>query len=351
MKISLEDVSEKVKTEALKIGFSSCNITAPIISEKAKNDFQKFLDDNYYGQMSWLKKRVKFRLNPKSLWKEVRSVIVLGESYMVDADVLQNLKKATKGNISIYARGDDYHKVLKKRLKKLANVLVSNFSCDVKVFVDTAPILEKVLANQSGIGWKGKHTNILSRQLGNWFFLGLIFTNLEMKFDTREKNHCGSCKACIDICPTNAFLKPYQLDARKCISYLTIEHKGPIDHSLREKMGNRIYGCDDCLAVCPWNKFAKKSLELRYVARSHLKSPNLKDLILLDDRRFREKFSGSPIRRIGRESFVRNVLYAAGNSRDPTLVPIIEQLIKKKKDSDTVIEAAIWARDQLTNEN
>ena len=349
MKISLEEISQKVKTEASKAGFSSCNITAPLISQKAKSDFLKFLDENYNGQMAWLKKRVELRLSPKSLWKEVKSVIVLGESYMVNADVLQNLEKPNKGNISVYARGDDYHKVVKKRLKKLANVLVSNFSCDVKVFVDTAPILEKVLANQSGIGWTGKHTNILSRHLGNWFFIGLIFTNLEMKFDRREINHCGSCRACIDICPTEAFLKPYQLDARKCISYLTIEHKGPIDINLRKKMGNRIYGCDDCLAVCPWNKFAKKSLEIRYVARGNLKSPNLKDLILLDDASFREKFSGSPIKRIGRESFVRNALYAAGNSKDQTLLPIVEQLIKKKDDSNTITEAATWAKGQLKN--
>ncbi len=321
-----------------------------MISGRAKSDFQKFLDENYYGQMSWLKKRVEFRLNPKSLWKDVKSVIVLGESYMVDADVMKNLEKPNRGNISIYSRGDDYHKVVKKRLKKLANSLVSKFSCDVKVFVDTAPILEKVLANQSGIGWKGKHTNILSRQLGNWFFLGLIFTNLRMKFDKREKNHCGSCKACIDICPTDAFLKPYQLDAKKCISYLTIEHKGPIDLRLREKLGNRIYGCDDCLAVCPWNKFAKKSLELRYAARKDLKSPNLRDLILLDEVSFREKFSGSSIKRIGRESFVRNVLYAIGNSNDQSLVPIVEKLINKRNEGYTVTEAAIWARDKLKNE-
>lgn len=349
MKNDVENMSEKVKRDALGLGFNSCHITAPEISQRAKADFRGFLKENYYGQMDWLNQRVHLRLEPKLMWNNVKSVIVLSESYMLTDDVLGNLTKPKKGNISIYARGDDYHKVVKKRLKKLASKLVSDFSCQVKVFVDTAPILEKVLASQSGLGWTGKHTNILSRELGNWFFIGLIFTDLSLSFDLREKDHCGKCSLCIDSCPTDAFLEPYKLDARKCISYLTIEHDGPIEVELRKKLGNRIYGCDDCLAVCPWNKFAKKSAEIRYLTKSGFDSPNLSDLIILDDAKFRNKFSGSPVKRIGRNRFVRNVLYAVGNSKDQSFLPKINKILDKKDENSTVHEAAAWAKESIVN--
>ena len=341
--------SNWIKREALRIGFSSCSITEPSISKNAKNDFKSFLSKNYFGQMNWMNERVHFRLEPKLLWKEVKSVVVLSETYLHDKNVLENLDKKNKGNISIYARGDDYHKVMKKRLKKLAQTFVSDLSCQVKVFVDTAPVLEKVLARQSGLGWTGKHTNLVSRDLGNWFFIGLIFTDLNLNFDKAEDDHCGNCRACVDSCPTNAFTEPYRLDARKCISYLTIEHKGPIELSLRGKLGNRIYGCDDCLAACPWNKFAKKSSEIRYSARQDFESPDLHQLVLLDDASFREKFSGSPVKRIGRDRFLRNVLYAIGNSKMKSFLPVIEKVLVKEEQNPTIFEAALWAKGSIIN--
>ena len=299
--------------------------------------------------MNWINERVELRLQPKLVWKNAKSVILLSDSYLKSENTLMNLEKPEKGNISIYARGDDYHNVVKKKLKKLARTIVTDFSCQVKVFVDTAPILEKVLARQSGLGWTGKHTNLVSRDLGNWFFIGVIFTDIELNFDKAEKDHCGKCTSCLRICPTNAFPEPYRLDARKCISYLTIEHKGPIDKPLREKLGNRIYGCDDCLAVCPWNKFAKEASEIRYAARSEFESPDLSDLVLLDDTSFRSKFSGSPIKRIGRDRFVRNVLYAIGNSKIKSFIPVIEKILEKNEEDPTVLEAAVWAKDSIIN--
>ncbi len=345
----IQKKSDQIKNEALRLGFSSCKITDPKISSIAKNDFKSFLNKNYFGQMNWINERVELRLQPKLVWKDAQSVIVLSESYLKSENALMNLEKPEKGNISIYARGDDYHKVVKKRLKKLAHTIVSDFSCQVKVFVDTAPILEKVLARQSGLGWTGKHTNLVSRDLGNWFFIGIIFTDMELNFDRIEEDYCGKCTACLRICPTNAFPEPYRLDARKCISYLTIEHRGPIDKSLREKLGNRIYGCDDCLAVCPWNKFAKESSEIRYAARRELDSPDLCDLVLLDDTSFRRKFSGSPIKRIGRDRFVRNVLYAIGNSKIKSFIPVIEKVLEKNEEDPTVFEAAVWAKESILN--
>ena len=283
--------------------------------------------------------------DPRVLWPEVRSVIMLAERYTPEEDPLATLDQRDRATISVYARQRDYHDLVKKRLKRVARWLIAEAGGAVKVFVDTAPVAEKPLAQAAGLGWQGKHTNLLSRDLGNWFFLGAIFTTLEIDPDPAEIDHCGSCRACLDICPTDAFPAPYQLDARRCISYLTIEHKGPVDEELRALMGNRIYGCDDCLAVCPWNKFAADAREVKYAAREDLKAPNLAELAQLDDAGFRALFSGSPIKRIGRDRFVRNVLYAIGNSRSDRLLPVAENLVH---DHDpTVADAARWAVERL----
>ena len=272
---------------------------------------------------------------------------MLAEPYTPDHDPLDDLQHSERGVISVYARGRDYHDVVKKRLKRVARWLVAEAGCEVKVFVDTAPVAEKPLAAAAGLGWQGKHTNLVSRSLGNWFFLGAIFTTADLAPDIAESDHCGSCRKCLDICPTDAFPAPYQLDARRCISYLTIEHKGPVDVALRPGLGNRIYGCDDCLAVCPWNKFAVTARDQRYAARGDLDGPNLKELAMLDDAGFRAKFSGSPIKRTGRDRFVRNVAYAIGNSGRPELIPSAQALTD---DSDPVVaEAARWAAERLHN--
>lgn len=291
--------------------------------------------------MSWLENRVEWRGDPSALWPEARSVIMLAEPYTPDDDPLEDLKRMDRGVVSVYARNKDYHDVVKKRLKRVARWLVSETGCEVKVFVDTAPVPEKALGQAAGLGWQGKHTNLLSRDLGNWFFLGAIFTTEHLTPDEAEVDHCGSCRRCLDVCPTDAFPVPYQLDARLCISYLTIEHIGPIDEDLRPKLGNRIYGCDDCLAVCPWNKFAETARDYRYAAREDLSAPPLAELAALDDPDFRTFFSGSPIKRIGRDRFVRNVLYAIGNSQDPGLVGSARQRLTDP--CPTVRDAAHWA--------
>ena len=280
-------------------------------------------------------------LSPAALWPQARSVIMLGESYTPNADPLAGLETPDRGVISVYARNRDYHDLVKKRLKRLARWLIAEGGGEVKVFVDTAPVPEKALGQAAGLGWQGKHTNLVSRDLGNWFFIGSVFTTLDLEPDTPEIDHCGSCRACLDACPTDAFPAPYQLDARRCISYLTIEHKGPVDEELRAKMGNRIYGCDDCLAACPWNKFAVEARELRYSARPDLIEPPLAELAQLDDAGFRARFSGSPIKRIGRDRFVRNVLYAIGNSGDPALRAAAQALVDDPDPS--VADAARWA--------
>jgi len=339
--ISSEDIENEIKFRADQLGFSDARITLPDSIPKAKKRLNDFLLNGYHGQMDWLERRKLWRSDPKSLWPEVQSIIMLGESYTPEHDAMQGLKRTDRGNISVYAHGNDYHILLKKRLKKYGSWLVKTTGAEIKVFVDTAPVMEKPLAQAAGLGWQGKHTNLVSRKLGNWFFIGAIFTNLKLKPDKMEVDHCGACTNCLDICPTDAFIKPYKMDARKCISYLTIEHKGPVDLELRDKMGNRIYGCDDCLAVCPWNKFAKKARDLRYYSKSDLNLQRLDYLALLTDKQFREKFSGSPIKRIGRNSFVRNVLYAIGNSGDKKLVNIANRLLN---DSDfSVRDAAGWA--------
>jgi epoxyqueuosine reductase len=293
--------------------------------------------------MAWMEDRMEWRGNPAALWPEARSVIMLAESYAPEHDPTAVLEQPEKAAVSVYAHGRDYHDVVKKRLKRLARWLIEQETCEVKVFVDTAPVPEKALGQAAGLGWQGKHTNLLSREWGNWAFLGAIFTTLELPADSAEVDHCGSCRSCLDACPTDAFPAPYRLDARRCISYLTIEHKGPIDLELREKLGNRIYGCDDCLAACPWNKFAVAASDMRY--HGGVGAPDLSELATLDDKAFRARFSGSPIKRIGRNRFVRNVLYAIGNSGAARLSPAAQTLVG---DPDpTISDAARWAVTRL----
>ena len=302
-----------------------------------------FLGDGRHGQMAWMDERVAWRGSAQALWPEARSVIMLAEPYTPNYNPLDVLKNRDLAAISAYAQGRDYHDLVKRRLKRLGGWIVGQTAAEIKVFVDTAPVMEKPLAEAAGLGWQGKHTNLLARDLGNWFFLGAIFTTLDLPKDPPEVSHCGSCTACLDICPTHAFPAPYQLDARRCISYLTIEHRGPIAIELREKMGNRIYGCDDCLAVCPWNKYAQSVHDIGYDVR--VGAPPLRELALLDDVAFRSRFSGSPIKRIGRDRFLRNVLYAIGNSGEKNLQSALPAHFK---DPDpTIVDAARWAMGRL----
>src|SRR5438105_12250983 len=295
--------------------------------------------------MAWLAGTAERRTDPGVLWPEARSVIMLGMNYGPDDDPLKILAQGDRGAISVYAQGDDYHDLIKSRLKAIARWLIVNAGGDVKVFVDTAAVMEKPLAASAGLGWQGKHTNLVSRQHGSWLFLGAIFTTLELPPDAAEIDHCGSCRACLDVCPTNAFPAPYRLDARRCISYLTIEHKGPIPRELRTLMGNRIYGCDDCLAVCPWNKFAVAGREVKLAAREVLRAPPLAELVRLDDAAFRTLFAKSAVKRVGRARFVRNVLIAIGNAGDASLAAEAERLLDDA--SPLVRGAAIWALGRL----
>lgn len=341
-------ISDAIKAQALIEGFAEARITTPSSVPQVAERLAAFLEAGHHGQMGWMADRAAWRGNPAALWPEARSVIMLAEPYSPTEDPLQTLSQPKKATVSVYARNRDYHDLVKKRLKRLARWLIAETdpSVEVKVFVDTAPVPEKPLAEAAGLGWQGKHTNLVSRRLGNWIFLGAIFTTLKLPVDPPEQDHCGSCRACLDVCPTNAFPAPYQLDARRCISYLTIEHKGPIEPDLRAAMGNHIYGCDDCLAACPWNKFAATATEIRYAARDDLIAPDLKDLVGLDDTAFRTKFSGSPIKRIGRDRFVRNVLYAMGNSGSTSLKAAAQDLCD---DPDpTVADAAQWAVARLS---
>lgn len=336
-----DDLKSRLIAQARAEGFDLTRICRPDAVPEVPARLAAFLAHGYHGQMGWLADRAAWRGDPAALWPEARSVIVLGESYTPEEDPLAGLALPDRGVISVYARNRDYHDLVKKRLKRLARWLIAEGGGEVKVFVDTAPVPEKPLGQAAGLGWQGKHTNLVSRDLGSWFFIGSVFTTLALEPDAPETDHCGSCRACLDACPTDAFPAPYRLDARRCISYLTIEHKGPVDEELRAKMGNRIYGCDDCLAACPWNKFAVAARELRYHARPDLVDPPLAELAALDDAGFRARFSGSPIKRIGRDRFVRNVLYAIGNSRDAALRPAAQALVD---DPDaTVAEAARWA--------
>ena len=330
-----------LRAQALEVGFAAMGVCRPDAIPDAPARLARFLELDRHGQMAWMAERTAWRGNPAALWPDARSVIMLAEAYTPDHDPLAVLQRRDRAAISVYAQNRDYHDIVKKRLKRLGRWLLARAGGEIKVFVDTAPVMEKPLAQAAGLGWQGKHTNLLSRDLGNWVFLGAVFTTLELPADAPETERCGSCTACLDICPTRAFPAPFQLDARRCISYLTIEHHGPVDVALRPLMGNRIYGCDDCLAVCPWNKFARTASEARYAARDDLRAPALAELAALDDAGFRARFSGSPIKRIGRDRFVRNVLYAIGNSGDPGLRPAAAALTV---DPDaTVADAARWA--------
>lgn len=295
--------------------------------------------------MGWLEANADRRSDPRAMWPEARTAVVVGLNYGPERDPLEGLSDKTGGNISVYARGRDYHDLIKKRLKALAREIVAHHGGAVKVFVDTAPLMEKPLAMRAGIGWQGKHTNLVSRELGSWLFLGSVLTTLEIAPDAPETDHCGQCRRCHDACPTNAFPSPYKLDARRCISYLTIEHKGHIAREFRAPMGNRIYGCDDCLAVCPWNKFASATGEAGFATRPGLEAPRLADLARLDDAAFRALFAGSPIKRIGRDRFVRNVTIALGNSGDPSAIAVVEALLG---DASPLVRAmAVWAFGRL----
>jgi epoxyqueuosine reductase len=344
-KLSPADLKNALAREAATLGFDCLGVTDPGVLGKAGEHFRKFLDAGAHGDMDWLAANPERRMDPRLLWPGVRSIIMLGVNYGPDENPLALLARRTHGAISAYAQGDDYHDVIKKRLKTLARWLVATSGEDVKVFVDTAAVMEKPLAQAAGLGWQGKHTNLVSREFGSWLFLGAIFTASDLPRDAADTDHCGSCTACQDICPTAAFPAPYKLDARRCISYLTIENKGPIPPEFRKAIGNRIYGCDDCLAVCPWNKFAQQGRETKLAAREELRSPSLAELARLDDAAFRALFSKSPVKRIGRDRFVRNVLIAIGNSGDPVLAGEAERLLNDE--SPLVRGAAVWALSQL----
>jgi epoxyqueuosine reductase len=340
-----DDLKETLTREAHALGFDCARVTDPGAIAQAGKYFLEFLQAGGHGDMDWLAANPERRSDPRTLWPGVRSVIMLGVNYGPDENPLAILEQRTHGAISVYAQGDDYHDVIKKRLKALARWLAATASCEVKVFVDTAAVMEKPLAQAAGLGWQGKHTNLVSREFGSWLFLGAIFTDADLPRDEADRDHCGSCQACLDICPTSAFPAPYKLDARRCISYLTIENKGPIPREFRQAIGNRIYGCDDCLAVCPWNKFAKAGHEAKLSPRGELRAPNLSTLVRLDDAAFRKLFAKSPVKRIGRDRFIRNVLIAIGNSNDPSLATEAERLLADT--SPLVRGAAVWALSQL----
>ncbi|MDJ0920970.1 MAG: tRNA epoxyqueuosine(34) reductase QueG [Henriciella sp.] len=340
------DTETWLKATCQSLRFDACRITRADEPWPASARLQMFVEAGHHGDMAWMETTLERRKTPTAMWPEAQSAIVVGLNYGPDHDPMEMLGRKSEGNISVYARGKDYHDVLKKRLKQLARAFVEETGAEVKVFVDTAPLMEKPLAEKAGLGWQGKHTNLVSRELGSWLFLGVMLTDADLAPDAPEIDRCGSCRACLDICPTDAFPAPYQLDARRCISYLTIEHKGPIPVEFRAAMGNRIYGCDDCLAVCPWNKFAETAREQAFWARAELKAPTLEDLAALDDAAFRTVFAGSPIKRIGRDRFLRNVLIAVGNSEDPKLVET--SVIPHLDDPNPIVAgAAIWALSRL----
>ena len=334
-------MKERIRAKAKEEGFDAVGFAQAEMGLREKARLEAFVSLGHHGDMTWMAEHLERRKDPRSLWPGARSVIAVAVNYGPENSPLNDLRAYDRANISVYARNKDYHNLIKKRLKKLGRWLGKEFNCDLKVFVDTAPILEKPLGQAAGIGWQGKHSNLVNQKFGSWLFLGEIFTTLNLEPDASEVDHCGSCKKCLDICPTNAFPEPYMLDASRCISYLTIEHKGHIPVEYREKMGNRIYGCDDCLAVCPWNKFAKMASESAFIPREDLSLPLLEDLLCLDDLSFREKFSGSPIKRIGRDRFIRNVLIAMGNSRAKT--PTVDFLNLLDDSSNIVRAMAVWA--------
>jgi epoxyqueuosine reductase len=330
-------------------GFDAVGIAHPDSIPDAASHLHKWIAEQRHGDMAWMETHALRREHPKALWQGAGSVVMFGLNYGPDRDPREILKEKMRGAISVYAQGDDYHELIKGKLKRLGQWLGHRTGEELKVFVDTAPLMEKPLAQAAGLGWQGKHTNLVSRERGSWLFLGAMLTAVELPLDAREVDHCGSCRACLDVCPTNAFPAPYQLDARKCISYLTIEHKGPIPREFRKSIGNRIYGCDDCLATCPWNKFASESREQKLAARDENRAPSLSELAALDDAAFRTRFSKSAIKRSGRERFVRNVLIAIGNSESPSLVPDV--IARLNDESPLVRGAAVWAASELMSAN
>ncbi len=342
-------MSEHLKTfirqRAAELGFDVCRFASATDAWPAGERLRAFVGDGRHGEMEWMETTLDRRAHPTAMWDGARTAVVLGMNYGPDQDPLPELADRSAGYISVYARGDDYHEVIKGRLKILAGQMAARLGADVKVFVDTAPLMEKPLAQRAGLGWQGKHTNLLSRTHGNWLFLGTILTAAEIEPDAPETEHCGRCTACLDACPTKAFPAPFQLDARRCLSYLTIEYAGPWPEEFRTATGSRIYGCDDCLAVCPWNKFAQGSREIRLQARETLAGPRLADLVALDDAAFRALFAKSPVKRIGRDRFIRNVLYAIGNSADPALIAPARALLDDP--SPVVRDAAVWALSRL----
>ena len=338
-----------IRERALALGFDAVGFAAADLGPHARDHLAQYLGLGYHGDMGWLETRAAERSRPKDLWPEVCSVVVLGLNYGPDGDPLAPLSRRDRGTISVYAQGRDYHDLVKKKLKALARFMSERFGCALKVFVDTAPVMEKPLAQLAGLGWQGKHTNLVSRDLGSWLFLGEIYTDLDLAPDAAEADLCGSCQRCLEVCPTKAFPAPYRLDARRCISYLTIEHKGHIAREFRQAMGNRIYGCDDCLAVCPWNKFARHTDEADLLPRAELTAPRLADLAALDDTAFRRLFAGSPVKRTGRDRFVRNVLIAIGNSGLPELARVAQARLDDP--SPLVRAMAVWALARLDHES
>jgi len=346
MTISTSDPrKDLIAAKAAELGFAACRFADVAEPWAAGERLAEFLDRGRHGEMGWMADTAERRAHPRAMWEGARTAIMLGVNYGPDADPLAALEARDRAAISVYAQGDDYHELIKGRLKQLAGWLAAKFGGELKVFVDTAPLMEKPLAEQAGLGWQGKHTNLVSREFGSWLFLGAILTELELPADGPSGGSCGQCRACLDVCPTRAFPAPYQLDARRCISYLTIELKGPIPVEFRPALGNRIYGCDDCLAVCPWNKFAQAGHEQRLHARDALRAPRLEELAALDDAGFRALFAKNPVKRIGRDRFVRNVLYAIGNSGNPALAASAERLLDDP--SPLVRGAAVWALSRL----
>jgi epoxyqueuosine reductase len=340
---STTDARAAIRVQALKEGFDAVRFAAASAPPDAAQGLRDYLDHGHHGSMAWMENNADRRADPNVLWPDAKSIVMLGINYGSGAP--DNPITPGRAAISVYAQNDDYHEVMKAKLKRLGGWMAQEFGADVKVFVDTAPVMEKPLAQAAGIGWQGKHTNLVSRLYGSWLFLGSVFTTLEIEPDEPEQDHCGGCTRCLESCPTDAFTGPYKIDARRCISYLTIEEKGHIAREFRAPMGNRIYGCDDCLSVCPWNKFAQVAREARFHARSELKQPRLEDLVRLNDAEFRALFRGSPIKRIGRDRFVRNVLIAIGNSGEARLAKEAEKLLA---DSSPLVRAmAVWALGRL----
>ncbi len=341
------DPKAAIRDQALELGFDAVGFAPAALSDRARQDLADYLARGYHGDMGWLADKAARRGDPKALWPDARSVVVLAMSYGPGADPLALLERTERGSISVYARGRDYHEVLKTRLKALGRWMAEELACEVKVFVDTAPVMEKPLAERAGVGWQGKHTNLVSRAFGSWLFLGEVYTSLTLEPDAAEADHCGSCRRCLEVCPTEAFPAPYRLDARRCISYLTIEHKGHIAPEFRRAMGNRIFGCDDCLAVCPWNKFAGPARDPALLPRAELTAPRLADLAELDDAAFRQLFSKSPVKRLGRARFLRNVLIAIGNSGRPELAEAARRHLDEP--SPLIRAMAIWALGRLAD--